>query len=477
LSPSPARILVVDDEISVRDALTLLLESWGYSVQVAGSGAGVGPILERGAVDLILTDLVMPDMDGLAILKKVRADTPDLPVLLLSGQGSINEAVEAIREGAYDYIVKPCEPQRLKLTLQRALEQAQTRREVNVLRRRVREASPGGDFIGQSRAMRDVFSLIQKVAPAKASVVITGESGTGKEMVARAIHNLSPRRDKPFIAINCSAIPPTLMESEIFGYERGAFTGADQRRLGCFELADGGTLFLDEVGEIQPELQAKFLRVLEEERLRRLGGKTEIAVDVRVLAATNRDLKDRIRSNQFREDLYFRLNVFNIQLPPLHDRPEDVSALVDLFVRRFSREAGKKIRGVTASALRRLADYRWPGNIRELRNCMERAVLLCDGEMISEAHLPNDVLERDGEAAIRLPLGLKLREVSRSYIEATLVRCGGNKARTATALGISEKTLYNKLHRYAADDLRKDAGLPAEEEEEDDDQATVAARG
>jgi len=471
-----ASILVVDDERDTREALSMLIETWGYDVQTTENGSGAIRALDRGTVDVILTDLVMPEVDGIAILRKVRQESPEVPVLILSGRGTIDGAVEAIREGAYDFIEKPCEPARLKVTLERALEQAQTKREVQSLRRRVKEASGSSDFIGQSRAMKEVFSLIEKVAPSKASVVITGQSGTGKEMVARAIHNGSPRRDKPFIAINCSAIPPTLMESEIFGYERGAFTGADQRRLGCFELADGGTLFLDEVGEIPPELQAKFLRVLEEERLRRLGGKNEVAVDVRVLAATNRDLKEQIKTNQFREDLYFRLNVFNIQLPPLRDRPEDIPALIEHFLRRFSRDGGKRIRGVTPGALRRLSDYRWPGNIRELRNCVERAVLLCDGEYINEAHLPNDVLERDGEAAIRLPLGIKLRDIDRAYIEATLVRFNGNKARTAQALGISEKTLYNKLHRYQADDERKGGGsLP--DEDEDDAPETIAARG
>jgi DNA-binding NtrC family response regulator len=474
LNQQSASILVVDDEEVVREALTMMLQSWGYTVEVAENGAAAIRAVEKGTPNLILTDLVMPGADGLAILKKTKADAPEVPVLILSGQGSINEAIEAIREGAYDFIVKPCEPARLRVTIQRALEQAQTKREVSMLRRRVREAGPGGDFIGQSRVMKDVFTLIEKVAPAKASVVITGQSGTGKEMVARAIHNRSPRRDKAFIAINCSAIPPTLMESEIFGYERGAFTGADQRRLGCFELADGGTLFLDEVGEIPPELQAKFLRVLEEERLRRLGGKNEVRVDVRVLAATNRDLKEQIKTAQFREDLYFRLNVFNIQLPPLRDRPEDIPALVDHFIARFSRDGGKHIAGATPATLRLLSDYRWPGNIRELRNCIERAVLLCEGDYITEAHLPNDVLAREGEAAIRVALGQRLREVDRAYIEATLIRFGGNKARTAMALGISEKTLYNKLHRYAADDERR--GGSATDDDEDDDLPALSVR-
>jgi len=446
-------VLIVDDEAATREALSLLVSEWGWTPQGADGPAAALRVLERQPPDLVVTDLVMPGGDGLGILQKIRADGLDVPLVVLTGHASIDRAVAATREGAYDFIEKPCNPARLRVTLEHALEQARTRREVQMLRTRVREAPPG-EFIGRSRAMKDVFALIDKVAPSKASVVITGQSGTGKEMVARAIHARSPRHDKPFIAINCSAIPPTLMESEIFGYERGAFTGAEQRRPGHFELADGGTLFLDEVGEISPELQAKFLRVLEEERLRRIGGKTELQVDVRVLAATNRDLREQIRSGQFREDLFFRLNVFQIALPPLRDRPEDVPALVEHFVHRFAGDAGRRIRGTTPEAMRRLTDYAWPGNIRELRNCMERAVLLCDGELIGEAQLPAEILSREGDASLRMPLGIRLRDVERAYVEAMLLRLGGNKAKAARTLGISEKTLYNKLRRYSRDDVR-----------------------
>jgi len=319
--------------------------------------------------------------------------------------------------------------------------------------------------VGSSPPMRKAMELVEKVAPSKASVVITGQSGTGKEMVARAIHQLSPRRDKPFIAINCSAIPATLIESEMFGHERGAFTGADQRRLGAWELADGGTLFLDEVGEIPIELQAKFLRVLEEERLRRLGGKSEIMVDVRVISATNRDLKEEIKAGRFREDLYFRLNVFHINLAPLKERREDIPVLVQHFIDRFSRDAGKKLQGVSPQAMKLLTDYAWPGNIRELRNTLERAVILCGAGAIDPEHLPSELAAGGGESAyLKLPYGLPLREIEKEYILATLSRLQNNKARTAQALGISEKTLYNKLYRYSGRAPRRDDESPDEVE-------------
>jgi DNA-binding NtrC family response regulator len=307
------------------------------------------------------------------------------------------------------------------------------------------------------------------VAPANASVVITGESGTGKEVVARAVHSLSPRKDKAFVALNCSAIPPTLIESELFGYERGAFTGADQRRLGNFEMAHGGTLFLDEVGELPLEMQGKFLRVLEERRLRRLGGKAEVEVDVRVLCATNRDLKQEIRAGRFREDLYFRLHVFTVHLPPLRERREDIPLLVQHFIEKFTGETGKHVHGATPGAMVVLQAYAWPGNIRELRNTVERGMILVDGDMIGEEHLPPDMRPQAanaGVAALQLPLGIPLREVEKEYVLASLRRNGGNKARTAELLGISEKTLYNKLHRYAARaGERVGAGAAAGEED------------
>lgn len=449
---SPARILIADDEPDSRKALAELLGRWGHAVQEAADGAeALRRALERQP-DLVITDLVMPGMDGLWLLRAIREELGDVPVILLTGRGTIDTAVEAIREGAYDFLEKPVDPSRLRVLVNRVVEKMVTLQEVAALRHSLRQKDADGAVIGVSPTMRRIYSLVEKVAPSKTSVVITGPSGTGKEVIARTIHNLSPRRDKPFVAINCSAIPASLMESEIFGHEKGAFTGADQRRLGCFELANGGTLFLDEVGELPVELQAKFLRVLEEEKLRRLGGKTEISVDVRVICATNRDLKKQIEAGLFREDLYFRLNVFSIELPPLCERREDIPLLAQHFVERFAAEAGKRIRGITPKAMDILQSYSWPGNIRELRNTIERGVILCDGDMIDESHLPPEMEPDDSAGAvIKLSLGMPLREVEKEYILGSLRRNKGNKSRTAEILGISEKTLYNKLNRYIAD--------------------------
>ncbi len=452
-----ARILIVDDEESTRELFAELLQRWGYDVDQTGDGHAALKIAAESHPDVIVSDLVMPKLDGLALVRALREEQPDTPVVIITGKGTIDAAVEAVREGVFDFVEKPLDPARLKVILQRALEKKETLHEMHVLRRRLGQVDSGIGLVGSSPPMRRAMELVEKVAPSKASVVITGQSGTGKEMVARAIHQLSPRRDKPFIAINCSAIPATLIESEMFGHERGAFTGADQRRLGAWELADGGTLFLDEVGEIPIELQAKFLRVIEEERLRRLGGKSEIVVDVRVISATNRDLKEEIKRGGFREDLYFRLNVFHIGLAPLKERREDIPMLVQHFIDRFSRDAGKKLQGVSPQAMKLLTDYAWPGNIRELRNTLERAVILCGGGTIEAEHLPSELASGGGESAyLKLPYGLPLREIEKEYILATLVRLQKNKARTAQALGISEKTLYNKLYRYSGRTPRRE---------------------
>jgi len=444
------RLLIVDDESDSREALAELTQRWGYQVQTAADGTEALRRAIEWHPDVILTDLVMPNMDGLWLLRALRAELPDCPVVLLTGRGTIQTAVQAIKEGAYEFIEKPLEVSRLRIVLDRALEKKETLREVQLLRRRLAALAPGTDMIGSGPSMQRVFDLVKKVAPSNASVVIGGESGTGKEVVARATHSLSPRKDKPFVALNCSAIPPTLIESELFGYERGAFTGADQRRLGTFELAHGGTLFLDEIGELPLEMQGKFLRVLEERKFRRLGGKSEVEVDVRVICASNRDLKEEIRKGRFREDLYFRLHVFTIILPPLRERREDIPILVQHFVEKFNGETGKHVQGVTPLAMETLQSYAWPGNIRELRNTVERAMILVDHDVIGEEHLPPDMRPSRPEAAsLRLPVGMPLRGVEKEYILASLQRNGGNKARTAEVLGISEKTLYNKLNRYA----------------------------
>ncbi|MFZ5468404.1 MAG: enhancer binding protein Nla6 [Myxococcota bacterium] len=446
-----ARILAVDDEGATLEALTEMFGLWGYKPQTAVDGTDAIKKAIEFRPDVVLSDLAMPGTDGLWLLRALKEEMPDCPVIFLTGRATVDAAVEAIREGAYDFIEKPIDSARLRTCIARALERKETMREVQGLRRRLKQLG-ASEFIGQSGSMRRVFELIQKVAPAKASVAITGESGTGKEMVARSIHNLSQRREKPFLAINCASIPATLMESEIFGHERGAFTGADQRRPGVFELAHGGTLFLDEVGEIPVELQAKLLRVLEEGRLRRLGGKVELEVDVRVLCATNRDLKSEIKNARFREDLFFRLNVFQIGLPPLRERREDVPLLAQYFVEKFGSESGKRVSGIHPDALDVLRGYDWPGNIRELRNAVERAVILSDGELITLDHLPPDMAGKGPErASFRLPFGLTLDIVEKEYILGSLLRNNNNKARTAEVLGVSEKTLYNKLNRYAAE--------------------------
>src|SRR2546430_154822 len=435
-----ARVLVVDDDASTREVFAELLQRWGYDVEQTGDGHDALKITAERHPDVIVSALVMPKLDGLALTRALREESPDTPVIIITGKGTIDAAVEAVREGVFDFVEKPLDPARLKVILQRALEKKRTEHEMHVLRRRLGQVdSAGVGIVGASPAMRKVMDLVEKVAPSKASVVITGQSGTGKEMVARAVHQLSPRKDKAFIAINCSAIPAGLMESEMFGHERGAFTGADQRRLGSWELADGRTLFLDEVGEIPIELQAKFLRVLEEERLRRLGGKSEISVDVRVISATNRDLKEEIKAGGFREDVYFRLNVFHIPLAPLKERRDDIPLLVQHFIDRFSKDGGKKLQGVSPPAMKLLCDYAWPGNIRELRNTLERAVILGGQGVIEPEHLPSELASGGGESAyLKLPYGLPLREIEKEYILATLTWLGNHKAMSMTATGIIE---------------------------------------
>ncbi len=453
------RLLIVDDEADGRDALAELAQRWGYEVLTAGDGTEALRRAIEWHPDVLLTDLVMTNMDGLWLLRALRAELPDVPVLLLTGRGTVQTAVQAIKEGAYDFIEKPLEASRLKVVLERALEKKRTLREVQLLKRRLQALAPGTDLIGAAPAMQRVLELVRKVAPSAASVVIQGESGTGKEVLARDIHNLSPRRDGPFLALNCSAIPATLIEAELFGYERGAFTGAVERRLGDFELASGGTLFLDEVGDLPLELQGKFLRVLEERRVRRLGGRAEVEVDVRVLCATQGDLREEIRAGRFREDLYFRLHVFTIELPPLRERREDIPLLAQHFLDKFNAETGRGVQGVTPAAMAVLQGHAWPGNIRELRNVLERAMILVEGDLIGVEQLPPELVPGPPEeASLRVPLDLTLDVVERRYLLATLRRLGGNKARTSEALGVSEKTLYNKLARYAAEGRRAEGG-------------------
>jgi DNA-binding NtrC family response regulator len=449
------RILVVDDEPASRKGLQELLTVWGYDVSAAGDGQEA---LERAAVrapDLVIADLVMPGIDGLELLTRLKRDFPTTAVVFLTGQGSIETAVQAIKDGAYDYLTKPVDPTRLQLLLDRALERSETVREVQLLRRQLRQRGAFGRLLGSSRGMMEVMRQVEVSAPTDATLFIAGESGTGKELVARTVHELSPRRRGPFVAVNCAAIPETLLESEIFGHERGSFTGAVERRQGCFELADGGTLFLDEVAEMQPGTQAKFLRVLQEGQFRRLGAKAEIHVNVRVIAATNKEPAKALAEGTLREDLYYRLNVFAIALPPLRDRLEDLPDLAQAFVEEFDERHGRNVRGVEESALDVLRRHRWPGNVRELRNVIERAVIVCAGDLVRAEHLPplgapSEPPTAATEADLVLPVGTTVEDAERELILRTLKQTGGNKTRAAEILGISLKTLHNKLHKYNA---------------------------
>ena len=447
------RILVVDDESASRTGLRDLLKVWGYDAVAAANGQEA---LERAAgraPDLVIADLVMPGIDGMKLLSRLKRDFPTTTVVFLTGQGSIDSAVQAIKEGAYDYLTKPLDPTRLRIVLDRALERTETAREVMLLRRQLRQRGAFGRLVGSSREMLEVMRQVEVVAPTDATLLIAGESGTGKELVARTVHELSPRRKGVFVAVNCAAIPETLLESEIFGHEKGSFTGAVERRQGCFELADGGTLFLDEVAEMQPAIQAKFLRVLQEGQFRRLGAHSETQVNVRVIAATNKDPHKALQDGTLREDLYYRLNVFAITVPPLRERMGDVSELVQAFMDEFNERHGRAVRGVDDDALDLLRRHRWPGNVRELRNVLERAVIVCLDDLIRAEHLPvfngpPPPAAPAAEAEVVLSVGTTVENAERELILRTLAQTGGNKTRAAGILGISLKTLHNKLHKY-----------------------------
>ncbi|MGH7985127.1 MAG: sigma-54-dependent transcriptional regulator [Candidatus Binataceae bacterium] len=447
------RILVAEDDLATRQAWCELIASWGFKAEVAEDGKRALELVESYDPHILLLDLKLPEKDGIAVLSDIRARGLQIPTVVISGEGEISDAVQSIKLGAYDYLRKPVDPPHLRVLLNNLTAHLTVSEENQRLRRRLLRAGQLGPLVGHSTPMRRVMTLIEQVAPSSASVIITGESGTGKELVARTIHELSPRRNGPYIPINCAALPETLMESELFGHERGAFTGADRRREGCFELANGGTLLLDEIGEMKAELQAKLLRVLEEQKLRRLGGSAEVAIDVRVLAASNRNLENALREGKFREDLYYRLNVFSIELPSLAERAEDIPALVEHLLREIDMPAEKNIAGVEGDCLEVLKNYRWPGNVRQLRNVIERALIIAQGPLITVADLPAD-LKRTGatSANLELKLGMSLDEVERELILRTIDYAGGNKSRAAEILGVSLKTLYNRLERYHAKD-------------------------
>jgi DNA-binding NtrC family response regulator len=444
------RVLIVEDEPSTRLGLTELVRTWGFTTDAAADGQEALDKITSFRPSIIISDLVMPRMGGLELLRALKEEGTAITTVLLTAQGTVETAVEAIKEGAYDYLTKPIEPQRLKILLEKIVERQDTLREVKVLRKQLREHGTFGKMIGNSPAMRKVYQVIEQAAPTAASVLISGESGTGKELVAQTIHQLSPRAQMPFVPINCAAIPETLLESEIFGHEKGAFTGAADRRQGCFELADRGTLFLDEIGEMTPATQVKLLRVLQERTFRRLGGRTEQSVDVRVIAATNIDPVEAVKTGKLREDLYYRLNVFAFRLPTLRERKDDLPLLVQAFITEFNQRNQKSIAGVDQAAMRMIEHYAWPGNVRELRNVIERATILAPGPFIETKHLPPVLTDEPPvppQPQLALAPGTTVEEAERRLIVMTLAHTRDNKTRAAEILGISLKTLHNKLNK------------------------------
>ena len=441
-------VLIVDDEKNTREGLARALRR-EYTTLTAASGRKALELMDAHQVDIMLSDVRMPGMDGLTLLQRTLARTPQPICILLTAYGSIELAVEAMKRGAYDFLTKPVHLDRLELLLKRAQENRQLAEENRTLHEQLDRQYGMEGTVGKSTAMNEVFDIIRQAAPARATVLIQGESGTGKELAAHALHHLSPRKDGPFVAVHCASLSPSLLESELFGHEKGSFTGAEERRAGRFERADGGTLFLDEIGEIDARLQVKILRVLEERRFERVGGQESIDVDVRLLAATNRDLSAMVKEGTFREDLYYRLNVIVISLPPLRDRVGDVPLLLHHFAEQFAEENGRKLQGFTPDALDVLCAYEWPGNVRELRNVVERMVVMSKGDRLGVRDVPAEVRGRpvlDHQASGPVPT--RLVDSEKQMIEQALERHAGNRTRAAEELGISRRTLHRKLNEY-----------------------------
>lgn len=449
------KVLIVEDEPNARLGLAELISGWGYATEVAQDGIEALEKVQEWQPTVLVSDLKMPRMDGLTLLNRLAKMELKLAVIMLTAQGSIESAVESMKMGAYDYIQKPVDPVRLKRLLISASSQRQAERDIESVRGTVRETGILGSLVGKSPVMQNIFTLIERIAPNNVSVLITGESGTGKEVVARTLHDLSGRSTKPFVAVNCAAIPETLIESEIFGHERGAFTGAVERRAGCFELAEEGTLLLDEIGEMPIATQAKLLRVLEDRTFRRLGSKVESQINVRVLAATNKDPAAAIADGHLRSDLYYRLNVFNIEMPPLREHAEDIPLITEAMIRTMNERHGCSVTGIEPALLEQFATYDWPGNVRELRNVLERAVVLCCTGTLGKQHLPpgfgtvkiSSVVDSD---QVQMPVGTTVDEAEKRLILRTLESTGNNKTRAAEILGISLKTLHNKLKEYGS---------------------------
>lgn len=445
-------ILVVDDEKGQREILQTILKKEGYRIVEVPSAKEALARLAEDEFDLILTDLKMPGMSGMELMEEILADTPHQSVVIMTAHGTIDSAVEAMRKGAFDYLEKPLERDDLLLTLQRAFEHIALLRENRALHRKLAETTPVPNIIGDHPKIREVFRIITKIAPTGSTVLINGESGTGKELVARAIHDLSPRKDNPFFAINCAAIPDALIESELFGHEKGSFTGANTREIGIFEAASSGTVFLDEIGEMNVALQAKLLRAIQEKEIRRVGGKVNIPVDVRIVAATNKDLEAEIRKGTFREDLFYRLNVIRLNLPPLRERGSDLVTLADHFVRKYAATTGMPVQGISKAALKVLLNYTWPGNVRQLESVVERGVLMAEGSLIQPEDLPAEVHHEFGRHDVLPfdfpPSGISFEELEKELIIKAMERADWVIAKAAPLLRMSYKTLQYRLEKF-----------------------------
>ncbi|MBX3213973.1 MAG: sigma-54-dependent Fis family transcriptional regulator [Labilithrix sp.] len=443
------RILVVDDEANARAALSEILRDEGYATETAADGFKALGKLEEFAPDVVLTDLKMPGLDGIAFMEKAKSASPQTVFVVMTAFGTITSAVSAIKKGADNYLTKPLDYEALSAVVDRAMDKARLLQETQALRERLRERNAFGHIVSEDPKMRAVLDLVAQVGPSKASVLITGESGTGKELIAEALSAASPRAGGPFVRLHCAALAESLLESELFGHEKGAFTGAIARREGRFKQADGGTLFLDEIGEIPQGTQVKLLRFLQEKSFERVGGNETLKVDVRLIAATNRNLAEEIKRGAFREDLYYRLNVITIELPPLRDRRADIGPLASFFLGRYAAENGRSIDGITEQALKVLASYDWPGNVRELENVIERAVVLCDAPRIDVRHLPPALAPKQTEGPPPIP-GSTIQDLERYAILRTLEACGGSTSKAAGILGVSPRKIQYKLHEYSS---------------------------
>jgi len=446
--PTRGRILIVDDEANARAALSEILRDEGYATETAADGFKALGKLDEFSPDVILTDLKMPGLDGIAFMEKAKSAAPGAVFVVMTAFGTIHSAVTAVKKGAENYLTKPLEYEALSAVVERAMEKARLFHETRRLRDRLRERNAFGHIVSDDPKMRAVLDLVAHVGPSKASVLLTGESGTGKELIAEAIHLASPRAKAPFVRLHCAALAESLLESELFGHERGAFTGAVSRREGRFRQADGGTLFLDEIAEIPQATQVKLLRFLQERTFERVGGNEVQKVDVRIIAATNKNLGAEIKKGQFREDLFYRLNVVALELPPLRERRGDIAPLASFFLARYATENGKTIEGISDEALRRLTDHAWPGNVRELENAIERAVVLCDSGQIDVAHLPSSVVPQEDRGGPPPIPGSTVAELERYAILKTLEACGGSTSKAALILGMSTRKIQYKLHEY-----------------------------